>query len=307
MISLSKGLLRYQGRKCELSTSRIFHVGVSTTQDKGHSHSADAFPSSERHAPKKTRISIAKEEHFSAGTETNGSSQRQQATRILTGHFRDITTSSKMQLHACFYEDWKAPIIGRRKLFSGIGKRIKKEQPARLWSWEKSPTAWRVRGLEWSMNSRRAFTFFRSDWDIELHRSILMNFSDGLVSTTFAEVISRKGGVSLRRWDKHGGAASLPHKSSQVCTALCITFYIHVHVDLRSCACTQHEQAVDLSTLYIYMTWLVYMCTQHEQAVDLSTLYIYMTWLVYMCTQHEQAVDLSTLYIYTTWLVYMCT
>ena len=27
------------GKKCELSTSRIVRVGVSTTQDKGHSHS----------------------------------------------------------------------------------------------------------------------------------------------------------------------------------------------------------------------------------------------------------------------------
>ena len=78
--------------------------------------------------------------------------------------------------------------------------------------------------------------FFRRDWDIELHRSVLTNSSDRLFSSTFAEVIIRVGGVSLRCWDKLGGAASLPHKSSQVRTALCITFYIHVHVDLRSCA-----------------------------------------------------------------------
>ena len=96
---------------------------------------------------------------------------------------------------------------------------------------KQSPTAWGPRGIERSMNSRRAFTFFRRDWDIELHRSVVVNFSNGLVSSTFAEVtlvIIRIGGVSLRCWDKHGGAASLPHKSSQVCTALCITFYIHV-------------------------------------------------------------------------------
>ena len=39
-----------------------------------------------------------------------------------------------------------------------------------------------------------------------------MNFNDGLACSTFSEL--QLGGVSLRYWDKHGGTAALPHKSS---------------------------------------------------------------------------------------------
>ena len=53
---------------------------------------------------------------------------------------------------------------------------------------------------------------------VNLEQYTLMNFSDWLVRSTFAEVTvittSIENVASLRCWDKHGGTASLPHKSS---------------------------------------------------------------------------------------------